>query len=158
MSEVELERFDPSHAERILGWARSAEERDAWASIGEAEARPDIFRTWHRDPDVHPFVLHVDGETVGYGEVWEDREAAEVELARIIVDPERRGRGLGRRLVELLVREATARGFTQIWVRVVPTNGPALACYRSAGFDRATPEEEAAFNRGQPRGYVWMRR
>jgi RimJ/RimL family protein N-acetyltransferase len=40
---------------------------------------------------------------------------------------------------------------------VLPTNAPAFACYKRAGFERAAPQEEAAFNAGQPREYVWMR-
>jgi len=39
-----------------------------------------------------------------------------------------------------------------------PEHGPtAIRAYAAAGFARATPEEEAVFNTGQRRLYVWMR-
>jgi [ribosomal protein S18]-alanine N-acetyltransferase len=48
-------------------------------------------------------------------------------------------------------------GFRDVWMRVVPWNAPALACYEGAGFVRTTAEEEVRFNRGQPYEYVWLR-
>jgi RimJ/RimL family protein N-acetyltransferase len=44
-----------------------------------------------------------------------------------------------------------------VWLRVVPQNAAAIACYAAAGFVRATVEEEVEFNEGQPRAYEWMR-
>ena len=89
-------------------------------------------------------------EIVGYGEVWHDPAAGEAELARILVAPDRRGRGVGRRLVALLADRARAAGFDAIWLRVVADNRAAIACYRAAGFVRASAAEESAFNEGQP--------
>lgn len=152
-----LTPFDETHAETVLGWVQSSAELDAWASAGNSELSPALFRGWHADPDVHPFLLFDESRLCGYGEVWEDRAEDEAELARILVAPEARGRGIGRRFVGLLVQRARERGFDEIWLRVLPTNTPALASYRHAGFVRARPEEEARFNEGQPRAYVWMR-
>jgi ribosomal protein S18 acetylase RimI-like enzyme len=141
----------------VLGWVRSPEELDAWASRTDFPLRRSIFSDWHSDPDVRAYVLVEAGEPRAYGEIWEDAAEGEAELARIIVAPEARGRGVGREFTRLLAHEARRRGFRQIWLRVVPTNAAALACYRNAGFRRATRAEEVTFNRGQPRTYVWMR-
>ena len=94
---------------------------------------------------------------MGYGELWEDRELDEAELARLVVAPDARGRGHGRRLTRALADEAGARGFGAVWLRVRPENVPGRRAYEAAGFARATPEEEAEFNVGQPHVYVWMR-
>ena len=102
-------------------------------------------------------MLVVDDYRVGYGEIWEHPDADEAELARLIVDPARRGRGLGRLLATLLLAEARRLGWADVWLRVVPDNEPALRAYAAAGFRRATPAEELAFNAGQPADYVWMR-
>jgi ribosomal protein S18 acetylase RimI-like enzyme len=155
--ELSLEPFDEAYAGTILDWVRSPAELDAWASVAASEPSLALFREWHTDPDVHPFLLFAEGRLCGYGEVWEDRAEDEAELARILVAPDERGRGLGRRFVGMLAQRALERGFDEIWLRVLPTNAPALACYRRAGFARAHPEEEAGFNEGQPRAYVWMR-
>jgi ribosomal protein S18 acetylase RimI-like enzyme len=115
-----------------------------------------VFRRWHADPDVHPYVLQ-DGETlVGYGELWVDEPEQEVELARIIVNPAVRGRGVGKRLVILLLQRASLSGLPDAFVRVVPENGAAIACYRGAGFSPVPESEREEFNRGQPVDYIWM--
>ena len=117
-----------------------------------------VVSAWHADPGVRPFVLVRSGVLLGYGEVWIDEEEREVELARIIVRPERRGRGLGRLLVRLLLEQAAQTGYQTAFVRVAPGNAAALACYRHAGLAPVSEEERQAFNEGQPLEYVWLRR
>ena len=151
----ELRPFDASLASIVVGWASSPGEGDRWASVGEATEQ--TMARWHAETGVHPFVLVADGSPRGYGEVWEDPDEDEAELARVIVDPEFRGRGIGRLLVTLLAERARELWYDQIWVRVVPGNRAATTCYARAGFVRAPQEQEAAFNEGQPRRYVWMR-
>jgi len=152
-----LEPFDRADAATILSWARTPEEGEAWAAIAEPVANESVFDRWHADADVHPLGFVEDGRLVGYGEIWEDADEHEAELARLIVDPDARGRGVGREMVRLLTARARERGFEDVWVRVVPSNEPALHAYAAAGFVRTTAEAESAFNAGQPRAYVWMR-
>jgi ribosomal protein S18 acetylase RimI-like enzyme len=153
----QLEPFADEHAGSILAWVESPADREAWASRADLELTPDVFLDWHDNPDVHPYVLIDDGELRGYGEVWTDEAEGEAELAHVVVAPAARGRGVGRRLVALLSERARELGFDDIWVRVLPTNAHALAAYAAAGFVRAKPGEEAAFNARQPHDYVWMR-
>ena len=154
---TDLRPFTDARAALVAGWARTAEELDHWVSRTDAPLDPAVLLGWHREPHIHPFLLEVDGAPVGYGEVWTDAEEDEAELARIIVDPKLRGRGLGRRLVGALAGEARALGFADVWMRVVPENAPAIACYRAAGFVPTDAATEASFNEGQPRAYRWMR-
>ena len=135
----------------------SDEEAWRWASLPAKPTDPAIFERWHAEPGVRPFLLEAGGSAVGYGEIWEDEEEHEAELARLIVDPSERGRGVGRRLAMALADEARRLGWADIWLRVVAENESALRAYAAAGFVRATPDVEAAFNAGQPVGYVWMR-
>jgi len=155
--ELRLEPFQDDHAEAVLGWVQSPEEAERWASAGSRVLEPALLREWHADPEVVPYVCLDGSRLVGYGEVWEDRQADEAELARILVDPGLRARGIGRRLTIMLGGRATEAGFADVWLRVVPDNEPALAAYRAAGFVRTTADEEASFNAGQPCDYVWMR-
>ena len=104
-----------------------------------------------------PFTWLDGGVPIGYGEIWEDREADEAELARLIVEPSARGRGEGRRLTRALADEARRRRFAEVWLRAVPDNVPAIRAYEAAGFVRAAPDEEAGFNAAQPRAYAWLR-
>ncbi len=151
-----LEPFDRAHAPAVLSWARTPEEREAWASIADPEPDVSIFDRWHADEDVRPFGLFEGDRLVGYGEIWLDPEEHEAELARLIVDPAERGRGVGRAMVRSLAERARELGFDDVWLRVVPENERAMRAYAAAGFVRATRDQESEFNEGQPRAYVWM--
>jgi len=156
---VTLAAFRAEHGAAIAGWVTTRDEARAWSGHrGEALPGPDAFAAWHADPEVHARVLLRDGAPGAYGEIWADAVEREIELARLIVRPADRGRGWGRRLVAALLREATPFGFAHAFVRVLPGNAPALACYRGAGFVRVDAADEQRFNRGQPAAYAWLRR
>jgi ribosomal protein S18 acetylase RimI-like enzyme len=152
-----LRDFRGSDAREVARWPTSLAEVHLWAG-GDPGWPVDVsvFRRWHADPDVKPYVLYEGGKPIGYGEVWIDEPEQEVELARIIVSPARRGYGVGRRIVRLLLQRAASSGLPDTFVRVVPENGAALACYRGAGFSPVSAEEREEFNDGQPVDYVWM--
>jgi ribosomal protein S18 acetylase RimI-like enzyme len=154
--EARLVPFDQALATTILSWVRSPAERDAWASLSEAPG-PEVFDRWHADADITAFVLEDDGAPIAYGEVWADEAEDEAELARIVVDPAARGRGVGRRFVGMLADRAKGSGLSEVILRVHPTNAAALACYAAAGFEPLAAAEQLEFNRGQAREYVWMR-
>jgi ribosomal protein S18 acetylase RimI-like enzyme len=115
-----------------------------------------VFGRWHADPDVRPYTFCHEEKPIGYGELWVDDPEQEVELARIIVSPDQRGRGVGRRLVRELLERAALTGLPDAFVRVVPENRAAIGCYRGAGFSPVSEPEREEFNRGQPFDYVWM--
>jgi ribosomal protein S18 acetylase RimI-like enzyme len=156
-SSESLREFRTSDAREVARWPGSLEEVRRWA--GSDPGWPvdvSVFGRWHADPDVRPFIMLEGEEPVGYGEVWVDEPEREVELARIILSPERRGRGVGRRLVRLLLDQASLTGLPDAFVRVVPENAAAIGCYRGAGFSPVSETEREEFNRGQPVDYVWM--
>jgi ribosomal protein S18 acetylase RimI-like enzyme len=153
-----LRGFRGSDAREIARWPGSPDEVRRWAG-GDPGWPVDVavFGRWHADSDVRPYIVLDGEEPVGYGEIWVDEPEREVELARIIVSPERRGRGVGRRLVRLLLVRAALFGLPDAFVRVVPENAAAIGCYRGAGFSPVSETEREEFNRGQPVDYVWMR-
>jgi GNAT superfamily N-acetyltransferase len=120
---LELRPFRHDDGPAVMSFVRTDEDAAAWASLEEV---PDeaLLARWHADPDVHAFTLFVDGVPAGYGEVWVDRAEDETELARIVIDPARRGRGLGRQLTRLLAAEAARHGLEEMWLRVVPGTLP----------------------------------
>ena len=151
-----LAPYRAEHGPIIVGWLNTVDEAAAWAGVDRLPRLEDLAR-WHTEPDVFPFAW-VDGDVlVGYGEIWEDRDEDEAELARLVVAPDHRGRGHGRALTRALAEEAHRRGFEHVWLRVVPENAAARRAYEAAGFERATPDEETAFNVNQRRAYVWLR-
>ena len=156
-SEFLLE-FGDAHATEISRWATSVEEVRRWSGSGARfPVDVSVFRRWHADPDVNPYVLCDGAALIGYGEVWIDETEHEVELGRIIVRPASRSRGVGKRFVTLLLERAALSGFPDAFVRVVPDNHVAIACYQCAGFSLVPESVREQYNRGQPVEYVWMR-
>jgi len=97
--------------------------RDAWSR--------DAIRREFRLPYSVRFVLEKDGLVVGYAFVWLIRE--EAFIMTIAVDPEHRGKGLGRFFLQEIIRRMSprARVFT---LDVRKSNLPAIKLYRSLGF------------------------
>jgi phosphinothricin acetyltransferase len=58
------------------------------------------------------------------------------------VDRDQRGRGVGRLLLEDLVRRATEHGFHAIIARIVGENEASIALHRSCGFELVGVERE----------------
>src|SRR5215213_2406211 len=106
-----LREFRASDAREVARWPSSLHEVRRWA--GSDPGWPvdvSVFGRWHADPDVRPYTICAGEEAIGYGEVWVDEPEQEVELARIIVSPDQRGRGVGRQLVRLLLDRAALAG------------------------------------------------
>lgn len=147
----------PAHAAVVARWSTSAAEARAWVSAHEHPFPPERVAAWWDAADVHAWLL-LDPEDapVAYGELWDDEAEDEVELARLIVAPDRRRQGVGRRLVDELVALALTSGRATRLLRVVPDNAAALALYRSAGFRDVGPDLAGEWNRGQPVAYAWL--
>jgi ribosomal protein S18 acetylase RimI-like enzyme len=106
--------------------------------------------------DIAQYLLF-DGETpIGYGELWLDDEEDEVELARIIVAPQHRGKGLGVRLVQALLAQALTADQSSIFLRVRPDNTPAIRTYERVGFQPVDAALAAEWNAPQPIDYAWF--
>jgi GNAT superfamily N-acetyltransferase len=63
-------------------------------------------------------------------------------LARVLIDPHRRGEGLGRQLVAAALEKARAEGLRHLDLKVFADNEPALRTYIAAGFTDAGTDEK----------------
>jgi RimJ/RimL family protein N-acetyltransferase len=81
-------------------------------------------------------VLEDHGEIVGYAELVPDQESeGRYWIGHMMIRPDRRGLGLGRRLVLALLRVGIIdREAREIAISAFEDNPAALACYRSCGF------------------------
>ncbi|MFD6285497.1 GNAT family N-acetyltransferase [Streptomyces anthocyanicus] len=154
---MRLHPFDDNHASTVAGWATTPAEALMWCGLREFPVPEGTVMAWQRDPDVTAYVLMETEPPLAYGELWLDAEEDEVELARIIVAPGVRGRGLGRRLVRHLLAQARLTGLPEVCMRVHPQNTAALRCYRGAGFEPVDAQSAACWNTGQPVEYAWLR-
>jgi ribosomal-protein-alanine N-acetyltransferase len=153
-----LQEFDPADAALVAGWAVGDDVVRAWCAVEGDRVPADVVAGWSEADDVEAYLLS-DGEApLAYGELWVDDEEREVELARLLVAPEHRGRGVGRALTRALTERAreTHPELPAVILRVRPENVPAIRCYRAAGFLDVPDEEQATWNRGQRFAYHWM--
>lgn len=99
-------------------------------------------------PDGIFLVTERDGRLVGIAHAvpgWDPPE-----LARLYVDPDVWGEGIGSRLLEETLEAVSEEGIPRIVLRVHRGNDRAVAFYRARGFDRVPDlddEEETAFKR-----------
>ena len=96
---------------------------------------PGVLDAWTR-PGTARAVAVEDGEVVGYVAVvplhgW----SSHVGEVRVIVDPGRRGRGIGRALARRAVLEAVELELRKMVVEVVADQEPTIAMFPSLGFD-----------------------
>ena len=135
-------------------WRLSDSDLLYWANIVDVKA--DIRQQlvdWQREDWVMAYVLELNSEVVGYGELWKDDN--EVELARLLVKPGFRGKGLGGSLVRELLTEAKTLS-RKICLRVHPANSSAIDLYLRCGFSIVNEALQKEYNSNQPIQFVWM--
>lgn len=96
---------------------------------------PDRIDPWLAtvlDAGVHLAAV-VDGRPVGHAMLVPDGDDA-YELA-IFVHQDFQGAGIGRQLLEHLLGAGAAAGIERVWLTVERWNAPAMALYRSVGFE-----------------------
>ena len=92
------------------------------------------------------FVLTENGEIVGAVSVVEPRELDEMpfcqerdhvcEIARVVVRPERQGRGYAERMLSMLFDSIRSEGVLGVHILVAKKNAAASRLYEKLGFDR----------------------
>lgn len=90
----------------------------------------------------HWFVIEAGGVPVGTITLYHlSADGHEAEWGRLVVDPDRRGQGYGRRALALLIAHARAAGVRKLRCEVLETNAVAASLYTEAGFRRTGVEE-----------------
>lgn len=84
------------------------------------------------------FIAEVDSKTVGmalFYERYSTWKGPYIHLEDLIVLPEFRGRGIGKRLLEWIIFESQERGARRLGWEVLDWNTPAVDFYKSMGAD-----------------------
>jgi ribosomal protein S18 acetylase RimI-like enzyme len=153
---MDLRSFEMAHAASVADWATSAHEVSLLCGREEFPFPAELRTSWPKVAHDILLYLFLDGETpIGYGELWLDDDEDEVELARIIVAPEHRGKGLGYQLVQALLARALKAGHSNVFLRVRPENAPAIRTYERVGFKPVDAALAAEWNAPQPVDYAW---
>lgn len=145
--QVEVADAGSSEARRCL--ARYYDELDRRFPSGFDPARSVRTTAQDMNPPRGRFVLaRLDGEGVGCGGLLLTGEIPTIK--RMWVDPEARGLGIGRRILETLERLARDQGAARVQLETNDGLKEALALYRSSGY-----REVAPFN-AEPYAHHWF--
>ncbi len=80
------------------------------------------------------WVLDADGSVAGYGIM--SMGAGECHILNLCIGPAWRRRGIGRRMLFMLLTRARRAGMQHAFLEVRPSNSGAMALYEEAGFER----------------------
>ena len=96
--------------------------------------KPNDFLTMIEADYAHYFVAEEDGEIAGYCGVR--NMAGEGEISNVAVAEKFRRRGIGRKLMEYMLKEAPSFGIGDLTLEVRVSNAPAISLYERLGFHK----------------------
>lgn len=89
-------------------------------------------------PDGRLFLVREGAIPLGCGALRR-LNAATGEMKRVYLDPQARGKGIGRRLVAQIIEAARDVGYRRLWLDTLPELAEAAALYRRLGFREIAP-------------------
>jgi ribosomal protein S18 acetylase RimI-like enzyme len=131
---IEIKQLEPIDRDAIERFIARVPEGDRTFFKENVEA-PEVVDAWTRPGPARALAVE-GGDVVGYGAVvplhgW----SSHVGEVRVIVDPDHRGRGIGRALARRAVIDAIDLEVTKMVVEVIADQEPTVALFRSLGFD-----------------------
>jgi ribosomal protein S18 acetylase RimI-like enzyme len=134
------ERDDMDAVRRLF--VEYAESLDFDLCFQDFENELDALPGPYAEPDGTILVAEEDDETIGVVAIkplGTDDDRLVCEMKRLYVEPEYRGRGIGRELASAIVDEAQKRDYEVMRLDTVATMHAARSVYRSLGFEKTTP-------------------
>jgi ribosomal protein S18 acetylase RimI-like enzyme len=137
-SYMKTETAQLEHAREIMAWFPDKESVIRWGSpymrypLQEETFFEDIY--WDRISA--RVTLGEDGRLLGFGQFYP--KLGRCHLARLLINPDFRGRGLGEKFVAGLMKHGSEQLDTEEFsLYVMTANKPAYNCYRNLGFNLA---------------------
>lgn len=142
---IDLRSFDPADFAILRTWATTP--REVYLFAGSERHWPlgdDVLTEWLALPNTTAWtaVLDADQATpIGHIELVRTGPTTG-RLARVLLDPAKRGKGYGRALTAAAMAASRAAGVSELELNVITGNAPAVGTYRSLGFQElgANPE------------------
>jgi len=138
---IALVPFVPTHFDVLSSWFTSEADVVQWggqdvsfplrdedfrAMLAEAASEPPTRRCW---------IAEEDGALIGHAQLALDWRHGNARLARVVIAPEARSRGLAAPMLRLVIEEAFAdAAFQRLELNVYTRNEAAIRAYRQLGF------------------------
>jgi ribosomal protein S18 acetylase RimI-like enzyme len=136
---------------------RLAESSDAAAfstvahGVFDKPVDPDLLAEFLDDPRHHIAIADEDGSVVGFVSAVDyvhPDKPRQLFINEVGVAPSHRGRGIAKRLLEMMISHAKSLGCSEAWVLTDAGNVAANALYQSAGAEDAQPQLMYAYPLG----------
>ncbi|MBQ4363209.1 MAG: GNAT family N-acetyltransferase [Oscillospiraceae bacterium] len=151
---MELRDFIPSDAEMIINWTGDETAFRKWCAdrYDHYPIMPQDMISQYAGASQNgrffPYTACEDGIPVGHMIVrFPDEDMSTARFGFVIVDPGKRGQGIGRKMLELAMRiSAEKYGARQATLGVFANNEPAHRCYLAAGFTDVPDAEKEYYH------------
>jgi len=139
---IRLRPYNSNDAEKILTWANNADIFYKWTA-GILGDYPLTVEQFSGVSNLMAFTAIDDDEIIGFFTMRRPSESFdELRFGFVIVDPEKRGKSYGRKMLQLGLKYAKEiYGAKKVTLGVFANNDPAHYCYQAAGFKDIVLEE-----------------
>ena len=139
---LRLRPYNGKDADTILSWCKDESAFYKWSAgvLGDYPISREQFGFVN---NLMAFTAIDDEAVVGFFTMRRPSESFDVlRFGFVIVDPEKRGRGYGKRMLQLGIKYAKEiYGAKKVSLGVFENNEPAYCCYKSVGFKDIVLEE-----------------
>ncbi len=140
---VSIRPYQENDFDRLATWVSDKKEFAYWGGAWfDFPLEKGPFNQHHSETD-HTGFSAIDslGNLLGYFEIRE-LHPKEGRLFRVIVKPDARSKGIGRRILAEALRVGFEEmDFVKVGLGVFDTNHPAIRCYKAAGFTSKTKRQ-----------------
>jgi len=143
-AEFRLREVTPADSQNLYRWRMDPSSRPMFRSTEPVSLEVHaslLSRYFSPDNGDRWFVIEARGTPVGAIMLHEPLAGGEAEWGRLVVSPEARGCGYGKRALTLLIEHARQLGLSRLRCEVLAGNSAAEAVYQGLGF-RETGHDE----------------
>lgn len=127
--------YTSEYALRVRSWIDSEETYRSVCQGKEFPPPEDLVESWQR-VDIASYIMLVERRPVAYGELWDRPVEQAAEIGHLIVDPAKRSRGYGTKMLRLLTQRAGQRlRVRKVMLHLFGGDEVVLGCYLKAGFE-----------------------
>lgn len=144
---VRLRPYNIKDADKILSWSNDERSFYKW-SAGVMGKYPITKEQFGFVNNLMAFTAIEDKETVGFFTMRiSDDNFDELRLGFVIVDPDKRGKGYGKEMLQLGLKYAKeVFRAKKVSLGVFENNEPAYCCYKSVGFKDIVLNKSESYN------------
>lgn len=133
-----LRPFHPNDAETILGWCKDKQAFRKWSAdrYKDFPAKREDMMEQYKGDNMYPLTAVVGENIIGHVLLrFLSEDKTLVRFGFVIVDDTKRGKGYGKRMLQMVIKKAKEEfGVQKITLGVFDNNPSAFHCYDSLGF------------------------